>query len=105
MSCRIALPGPLEGANQVPPIPRAVRVAKALIASEGIRRPFVPVEQIAQKYAIVVREVMPEDISGMLVPLPADSQRKWAIVVNSTHPAVRQRFTIAHELGHVLLHH
>ena len=90
----------------MPPISRAVRVAKSLIESEGIRRPFVPVERIAERYAVIVREEMPEDVSGMLVPLPGESsQAKWAIVVNSAHPPVRQRFTIAHELGHALLHH
>ncbi len=41
----------------------------------------------------------------MLVPLPSESsERRWAIIVNSGHAPVRQRFTIAHELGHLLLH-
>ena len=29
----------------------------------------------------------------------------WLVAVNSQHPASRQRFTLAHELGHVVLNH
>lgn len=89
----------------MPPVSRAVRKARAVLASEGVLRPAVPVEKIARKYAVIVREDMPDDISGMLVPLPNDAgEPRWAIVVNRAHAAVRQRFTIAHELGHLLLH-
>ena len=30
---------------------------------------------------------------------------EWIITLNSTHPASRRRFTVAHELGHVVLSH
>ena len=30
---------------------------------------------------------------------------EWMITLNSTHPASRRRFTLAHELGHVVLSH
>jgi len=36
-----------------------------------------------------------------LIPL---GENEWAILVNSQHHPNRQRFTIAHELGHLLLH-
>jgi Zn-dependent peptidase ImmA (M78 family) len=32
------------------------------------------------------------------------SGKDWVIVVNQTHAPARQRFTMAHELGHLLLH-
>ena len=51
----------------MPPVSRAERVAKSLIESAGIRKPFVPVEKIAEKYAVIVMEEMPDDISGMLI--------------------------------------
>jgi len=41
------------------------------------------------------------DISGALVTTPEYS----TILVNDTDPYARQRFTIAHELGHYVLHH
>jgi Zn-dependent peptidase ImmA (M78 family) len=53
----------------------------------------------------VIREALPFDVSGMLVPLsPLKGEPRWAIVVNANDPPVRQRFTIAHELGHLLIH-
>lgn len=42
--------------------------------------------------------------SGWLVPLP-EFPGHYLLVVNSLHAPTRQRFTIAHELGHYLLHH
>lgn len=89
----------------MPLAPRAARLARKVLAEEGVRRPSVPVERIASKYTLIVREKMPDDISGMLVPLPSvRGKQSWVIVVNSTHASVRQRFTIAHELAHALLH-
>jgi Zn-dependent peptidase ImmA (M78 family) len=89
----------------MPPVSRAVRAARSLLAEANVRRPAVPVDAIAEKYAVLVRETLPNEISGMLVPLPSQSnEAKWAIVVNAADPPVRQRFTVAHELAHLLLH-
>jgi Zn-dependent peptidase ImmA (M78 family) len=83
---------------------RAARAARAILQAEGATIP-VPVEDIAKKHGLIVRERLPAEISGMLVPLPQSvSNLKWAIVINDLDPPVRQRFTIAHELGHLLLH-
>ena len=85
---------------------RASHAAKELLASEGVRRLPVPVHDLAAKYAILVFREMPDDVSGILIPLEVPTQSKnWVIAVNSTHAPVRQRFTIAHELGHLVLHH
>jgi IrrE N-terminal-like domain len=86
-------------------ISRAVRAARDLLQSEGIKTPAVPVEEIARRHAWLTYEDLPAEISGMLVPLASESsERRWAIIVNSGQALVRQRFTIAHELGHLLLH-
>jgi|SRR3954468_14379312 len=86
-------------------ISRAIRTARDLLQREGITEPAVPVVEIAQLHARLTYEDLPSEISGMLVPLPPEpSGRRWAIVVNKAHARVRQRFTIAHELGHLLLH-
>lgn len=61
----------------------------------------VDLEAIAEQLGAEVR-VMPlsADISGILY---RQDDRK-VIVVNDAHSAVRRRFTIAHELGHLVLH-
>jgi hypothetical protein len=89
----------------MPPLSRPVREARRLLATENVREPAVPVKQIAEKHAHVLEKPLPEDISGMLVPLsPPVGNKAWAIVVNRANAALRKRFTIAHELGHLLLH-
>ena len=50
--------------------------------------------------ATVVDEELDESISGMLL---RDGDQA-VIGVNRSHATVRQRFTVAHELGHLLLH-
>lgn len=44
-----------------------------------------------------------KNISGMLKK-KADTPSGYAIYVNGTEPDVRKRFTIAHEIGHFVLH-
>lgn len=82
-------------------IEKARREARRILAEHKIRNAPVPVEKIARSYADVLKQPIQGEVSGMLVPLDAGS---WVIVVNSLHTAVRQRFTIAHELGHLILH-
>jgi len=61
----------------------------------------VPVEQIAARLGVpVVVETLDRNISGLLF---RQGESK-AIGVNAAHPMVRQRFTVAHELGHLVLH-
>lgn len=89
----------------MPPSSRASQLARKILTKHHVTKAPVPVEKIAGEYAEIVFETMPDDISGMLVPLPSHSRRQhWVIVVNATHAKVRQRFTIAHELAHILLH-
>jgi Zn-dependent peptidase ImmA (M78 family)/DNA-binding XRE family transcriptional regulator len=52
----------------------------------------------------IVAVDMPSKVSGMQAAvLAGDGQRFQVIAVNSVHPGERQRFTIAHELGHLFL--
>ena len=61
----------------------------------------VPVERLAAlSGAVVVEAELDEDLAGMLV---RDGNRK-VIAIAAGHAEVRQRFTIAHELGHLLMH-
>ncbi|MEX5635828.1 ImmA/IrrE family metallo-endopeptidase [Parafrankia sp. FMc2] len=72
-----------------------------LIERCGISEPPVPVEQIAISLGIqVVRSAGEWSESGFLLR----DDKRTIIGVNSRNSAKRQRFTIAHELGHWSLH-
>lgn len=84
-------------------VTKADGTARDLITTNAVQRPPVPVERIAKHAgARIAYEPFDGNISGMLyrVAGAADS----IIGVNSRHPITRQRFTVAHELGHLLLH-
>lgn len=79
------------------PITEAVRLRKKFGGSEIP----VPVEQIAKYEGIRIEVIsLDEDLSGMSFVKDGVS----VIVVNSNHHVNRRRFTIAHELGHHILH-
>lgn len=74
---------------------------KFLLEVGGDIRPL-PVEQLVQSQGLELA-MLPEsddDLSGFFF---REGERR-VIGVNATHPSVRQRFTIAHELGHFVLH-
>ena len=48
----------------------------------------------------LIKEPMEGDNSGSL----SFNDDRWVITVNSLHHPTRQRFTMAHELGHYILH-
>jgi len=81
---------------------RADREAIALLDRLGLDQPPIPVEDIAAKLgAILMRDdFSDDDVSGLLIR-EGDEQ---VIGVNKRHSRARQRFTIAHEIGHLLLH-
>lgn len=84
------------------PMNRAERKAEEVLARAGVARAPVPVEMIARKAGAKVRyRDFDGDISGLLV---RDDGGEKIISVHSRQAKVRQRFTIAHELGHLMLH-
>lgn len=82
-------------------MPRAESEAQRVrseLAGDGLP---VPVDEIASKLgATVVYEPMDRGVSGLLVR----EDDSVVIGVNATHPPVRQRFSVAHEIGHLVLH-
>jgi len=78
-------------------------VTSKLLRDSKIERPPVPVEQIARARGAVIRRGRVEPkVSGFLY---RNTARGHAVIgVNSAQHLNRQRFTIAHELGHLLLH-
>lgn len=80
---------------------RAERRAIELLEDEGIDELPIPVEEIAISLgADISYEPYDGDVSGMLYR----TDGKSLIGVNSTHAPTRQRFTVAHEIGHLVLH-
>ncbi len=75
--------------------------ARSLVAAHGVTSAPVPVDRIAKAMGISVRYAPLEDeLSGMA--FVKDGVR--VIAVNALHHPNRQRFTIAHEMGHHVLH-
>lgn len=83
---------------------RVEQKAAELLAGLGIAEAPIDVEDVARRCgAAIQRERFRRDLSGML--LRADDDADLAVIgVNSTHHPRRQRFTIAHEVGHLMLH-
>ncbi|MCK2045617.1 MULTISPECIES: ImmA/IrrE family metallo-endopeptidase [Chromohalobacter] len=72
------------------------------IAEEkGVETKPLDVHSLAKALSLRVEyKVLQDDVSGMLKSI-GDS---WVVIVNSLHHKNRQRFTIAHEIAHFLLH-
>jgi hypothetical protein len=76
------------------------RAEKTLRDTDSYRVP-VPIHLVAQRLNLTMEAgSFGKDISGMLI-IRGD---QGAIGYNSAHARVRQRFTIAHEIAHFLLH-
>lgn len=78
-----------------------IQEARKLIAKANIKTPPVPVEKLARSLGAELRfQPLDDELSGMIfvkddVPI---------IGVNSLHHPNRQRFTLAHECAHLILH-
>jgi Zn-dependent peptidase ImmA (M78 family) len=82
------------------PSPAEQRAIELLDETGTLQTP-VPVEQIAAaKGAQITYAAFEGDVSGVLY---RESDR-ILIGVNSTHAPTRQRFTMAHEIGHLVMH-
>lgn len=80
---------------------KAEQVAAQALRESGFNRLPISVAGIAEYYNIkVFTEEFDDDVSGILII--EDDQPM--IGVNSGHHMHRQRFSVAHELGHYLLH-
>lgn len=74
--------------------------AEAVLRKANIKSLPVPVEEIAAKYQIRIRKAPHANFSGMLIRKDGHA----LIGVSTSESPVRQRFTLAHELGHFFLH-
>jgi len=74
---------------------------RELLSANQVRQAPVPVRKVARSQgARIVLDALDADLSGFLF-----RDRDEAVIGVNTHNArVRQNFTVAHELGHLLLH-
>ncbi len=83
----------------------ATPAAKSVIREFQKSAP-VNVVSLAEKLGLSVwEEEMSDDISGKIIKDPVNGgSAGYSVIVNEKHALVRQRFTVAHEIGHFLLH-
>lgn len=78
--------------------------AGELLSKAGITKAPVPVRKLAKEVGATIRYEPyageNDDLSGVLFR----EAEKAIIGVNASHSRVRQRFTVAHEIGHMCLH-
>lgn len=81
---------------------KAERVALEILNKCDVTEYPVDVESIAALLEIdVVFESLPYETSSVLI---RESDGRRVIGVNARHPKKRQRFSVAHEIGHASLH-
>jgi Zn-dependent peptidase ImmA (M78 family) len=80
---------------------RIARLAREILDQADVTEPPVPIERVAKSAGFrLIKEHLDSDFSGFYVMRAGIP----TIGINIAHPPVRQRFTIAHEIGHAKLH-
>jgi Zn-dependent peptidase ImmA (M78 family) len=77
--------------------------AKELLESQGVTAPPVDIEGLAesQGYRVIYKYFDEYDLSGTVI---RDADGSVTIGINTLHAHVRQRFSVAHEIGHAMMH-
>lgn len=80
----------------------AVAIANRLIHRLGLEPP-IDVESLIRRYAtLIFAEIPIAGVDGISIDLKVKGKQS-RVVVNNSLPATRQKFTLAHELGHLLI--
>jgi Zn-dependent peptidase ImmA (M78 family) len=88
-----------------PRVDLSIKVARAVVSDykrkANLQSPPMPVEELARWIGFQVHRLytLPDEFSALV------STRDRLIGVNGHHPMNRQRYSICHELGHILLGH
>ena len=79
-----------------------IELAAQIRKELGLEEVPTDVYKIADKLGLEIKkEILENDISGFLLTIKS---KKSYIVINKRHSSNRQRFSIAHEIAHFLLH-
>lgn len=76
------------------------KIADLIIKKEGLEDLPVDVEQLASKYAKLSFHDIPEDFDGITIK---ERYKEPKIIINNIRNSNRKNFTIAHELGHIII--
>ncbi len=82
---------------------RIEQEADKILQSHAMMTPPVDVLRVAELlgYRVVLKFFDEADLSGTVI---RDDRGTVTLGINTLHPLVRQRFSIAHEIGHAWLH-
>jgi hypothetical protein len=78
-----------------------INLARRLVEREKLKPP-VNIFELAEHFAGVEEKNFPVDVDGVSLNLK-QSGKKPRIIINNNRSASRKRFTLAHELGHVII--
>src|SRR5688500_8404326 len=79
-----------------------VKLARKIIEKHSLTIPF-NVEKLVSEYAeVIYRKIPISGVDGISINLKTIG-KQTKIVVNSSIPKTRQIFTLAHELGHIII--
>lgn len=81
--------------------PAEINFARRLIEKHSLKPP-VDIFVLAKEYADLEKILIPFDVDGITLDLKV-SGRRPRILLNAQRTERRQRFTLAHELGHVVI--
>lgn len=93
--------------SNAPDQPMALKLAKQAIKMSGIASPPISVNEVVKAlqrfgHKIIVKSTpLSDGFSGQIIQMPQIT----GIMYNSTHSQHRQRYTVAHELGHFMMNH
>jgi Zn-dependent peptidase ImmA (M78 family) len=84
---------------------KAEQLAVTVLSQLEINDPIVPVDEIAQRQGLSIKSFKPDDDEEMKKVSGFYDPESKTIYVNADDAPTRQLFTIAHELGHMMLGH
>lgn len=79
-----------------------VLLARRIVRKYNISIPF-DLDKIVKKYAVLIYKAIPIDgVDGVSLNIKTPGKTP-TVIVNTNFPLTRQRFTLAHELGHLII--
>lgn len=76
------------------------KMAARVLSRHGVQPPY-NLNELVEKYADIEEHHFPFDADGVTVGIGRD--KKPQILINMLQPPTRKKFTLAHELGHIII--